>query len=218
MGPPPLRPAVHDPHVPTPAVTTAARLEPAERAAALASVVAAFATDPLLRWVWPEDGRYACLAPPFFGLLLDLRRAGGEVWTAGGGAAVAMWDPPGGSYAPPAEDPWPALQATFSRAERDRWAIFDGAVAVPAGVAPYWYLGVLATHPDRQRSGLARAAAGPVLAAADRTRTVAYLETATEANLGFYEGLGFAVDREVGLPDGGPRCWLMRREPGVTGG
>jgi len=83
------------------------RLEPSERDLALASVVAAFATDPLVRWVWPDDGRYAACAPPFFGLLLDLRRAGGEAWAAGGGAAVAMWDPPGGLYTAPAADPWP---------------------------------------------------------------------------------------------------------------
>ncbi|MCY7372180.1 MAG: hypothetical protein LH461_00530 [Spirochaetaceae bacterium] len=56
------------------------RIEPAERGSALASVVAAFAVDPLPRWIWAEDERYAGCAPAFFGLLLDLRRLGGEVW------------------------------------------------------------------------------------------------------------------------------------------
>jgi len=194
------------------------RLEPALRDRALASVVAAFAGDPLLRWVWPADERYAGCAPAFFGLLLDLRLAGGEVWTAGGGATVAMWDPPGGAYATPAQDPWPALQATFSQPERGRWAAFDAAMAVPSGVPPYWYLGVLATDPAHQGTGLGFAVLGPVLAAADRTGNVAYLETMSEANVGWYARLGFAVDREVALPDAGPRCWLLRREPGDSGG
>lgn len=196
------------------------RLEPAERDRALASVVAAFAVDPLLRWIWPEDERYAECAPAFFGLLLDLRRQGGEVWAARGGAAVAMWDPPGGLYAASAEDPWPGLQGTFTDTERARWAAFDAAMAVPPGVPAYWYLGVLATHPDQQGQGIGSAVLAPVLGAADRTGTPAWLETMSERNVGFYARLGFAVACEVDLPDGGPRCWLLHREPrgdGPTG-
>ena len=197
------------------------RLEPGERDRVLATVVAAFSRDPLVRWVWPTDARYAGCAPPFFGLLLDLRLGGGEVWAAGDGAAVAMWDPPGGLYARPGEDPWPVLHATFTETERAAWAVFDAAVAVPEGVPAYWYLGVLATDPPRQGTGLGSAVLAPVLAAADRTGTAAYLETTSEANVAFYARLGFAVDRAVELPDGGPRCWLLRREPrggGAPGG
>ena len=189
------------------------RLEPAHQARALASVVEAFAVDPALRWVWPEDTRYAGCATAFFGLLLDLRRQGGEVWAARGGAAVAMWDPPGGLYSAPAVDPWPALQDSFTRTERARWAMFDAALAVPPGVPAYWYLGVLATSPDQQGQGLGERVLEPVLDSADRTGTAAWLETMSERNVGFYARRGFEVAREVDLPDGGPRCWLMYREP-----
>jgi ribosomal protein S18 acetylase RimI-like enzyme len=194
------------------------RLRPDQRDRAAATVVDAFATDPLLRWVWPEGERYAACAPAFFGLLLDLRLAGGEVWVADGSRAVAMWDPPGGLYARPAEDPWPRLQAAFTAGERARWATFDAAVAVPAGAAPYWYLGVLATAPDHQGRGLGSAVTAPVLAAADRIGQTAWLETMSERNLVLYDRLGFAVETEVDLPDGGPRCWLMRRDPRSHGG
>lgn len=194
------------------------RLEPAERDRALRTVVAAFATDPLLRWVWPADERYDACAPAFFGLLLDLRRVGGEVWTADGGDAVAMWNPPGGLYSTPAEDPWPALHASHTELERQRWATVEAAVSVPAEAGPHWYLGVLATAPERQRRGLAAAVLAPMLAAADRTGVPAYLETMSQGNLGFYARLGFTVDTEVDLPDGGPRCWLLRRDPGRSGG
>ncbi len=130
------------------------RLEPAERDRALTTVVAAFENDPLLRWVWPEDGRYASCAPGFFGLLLDLRRAGGEVWAASGGAAVAMWDPPGGLYRRPAEDPWPALQETFTDGERARWVDLRGA----AGRS--WPLPALVPRGPGDRSCAAPARAG----------------------------------------------------------
>jgi ribosomal protein S18 acetylase RimI-like enzyme len=191
------------------------RLEPAEREDAIATVVAAFATDPLLRWVWADDERYERCAPAMFSLLVDLRRAGGEAWAADGGAAVALWEPPGGLIVTPATDPWPAVQEAYLPEEKARWETYDRALAVPADAAPYWYLGVLATHPERQRRGLARAVVAPVLAAATRARAAAYLETASEVNVGFYRSLGFVVEREAVLPDGGPVCWLMRRDPGV---
>lgn len=196
--------------------TDVRRLQPDDRDRALTSVVAAFAADPVLRWVWPDDGRYAACAPGFFGLLIDLRLAGGEVWTAGGGDAVAMWDPPGGLYVTPADDPWPPMQESFTAVERSRWADFDAALAVPAGAPPYWYLGVLATAPDRQGQGLGTAVLAPILAAADRAGLAAWLETGSEANLRFYGRLGFLSQREVDLPGGGPRCWLLRREPEVS--
>lgn len=192
-------------------------LDPASTDRALGSVVEAFSTDPLLRWVWPDDGRYQECAAGFFGLLLSLRSAGGEVWVAGGGAAVAMWDPPGGLRDLPAEDPWPALNATYTETERARWETFNERLAVPSDAPAHWYLGVLATAPRHQRRGLGGAVLAPVLAAADETSTPAYLETASEGNLAFYGRHGFGVEREVDLPDGGPRCWLMRRPARGTG-
>jgi GNAT superfamily N-acetyltransferase len=192
------------------------RLHPDSRDRALTSVVAAFATDPLLRWVWPDDRRYTACATVFFGLLLDLRLEGGEVWAAGDGDAVAMWDPPGGLYGPSPDDRWAAAKAAFTDQENAAWATVDGAMGVPPEAGPHWYLGVLATAPARQRSGLGRAVLAPVLGAADRTGLAAYLETATESNVGFYRRLGFEPAHEVDLPDGGPRCWLLRRAPGAT--
>ena len=47
-----------------------------------------------------------------------------------------------------------------------------------------WYLGVLATDPDRQRQGLASAAIAPVLERADHDRVTTYLETGAPENLG----------------------------------
>jgi GNAT superfamily N-acetyltransferase len=182
------------------------------RGRALDTVVAAFAADPLLRWVWPQNERYDACAPSFFGLLLDLRLEGGEVWIADDGDAVAMWDPPGGLYLPAAEDRWAAVRAGFTDVERTRWQTYDAGLAVPQGAGAHWYLGVLATSPERQRRGLGRAVVAPMLAAAYRTSFPTYLETASATNLLFYGQLGFQAEVEVQMPDG-PRCWLLRRTP-----
>ena len=178
-------------------------------------MVDAFVSDPLLRWVWPADERYAACARVFFGVLLDLRLAAGEVWVADGGDSVAMWNPPGGLYLPDpnqSDERWAEVQQDFSAAEKDRWAIYDEALRVPEEAGPHWYLGVLATRRARQGTGLGRAVLAPMLAAADRTHLATYLETASDANLRFYGQLGFAPVREAEMP-GGPLCWLLRRDP-----
>jgi GNAT superfamily N-acetyltransferase len=188
------------------------RCLPQQREHALSTVVDAFAIDPLLRWVWPGDDRYAACAPGFFGLLLDLRMASGEVWVADGGDSVAMWDPPGGLYQATPAARWAEAQEEFSAVERGRWATYDEALRVPEETALHWYLGVLATRPERQGTGLGRAVLTPILAAADRSHLATYLETASDANLRFYGQLGFAAVREAEMPDG-PLCWLLRRDP-----
>ena len=107
----------------------------------------------------------------------------------------------------------PRCTQGFTPAERAAWAFYDEALGVPATAGPHWYLGVLATDPARQGTGLGRAVTTPMLAAADRAGLPAYLETASDTNVAIYRRLGFEVVREVDMPDGGPRCWLMRRDP-----
>jgi GNAT superfamily N-acetyltransferase len=191
------------------------RCLPEQREHALSAVVDGFVIDPLLRWVWPGDERYAVCAPAFFGLLLDLRIACGEVWVADEGDSVAMWDPPGGLYLPDPTWPdqrWAEVQQGFTVVERGRWTTYNEALRVPEDAAPHWYLGVLATRRARQGTGLGRAVLTPMLAAADRTHLATYLETASDANLRFYGQLGFAPVREAEMP-AGPLCWLLRRDP-----
>jgi ribosomal protein S18 acetylase RimI-like enzyme len=204
---------VHDRQVPA-----VRRCPPSGRDRALATVLAAFATDPLLRWVWPGQGRYDGCAAAFFGLLLDLRIEAGEVWVAEDAedaavGSVAMWDPPGGLYLPAAGERWAEVRAGFTAVERAAWAFYDDALGVPAAAGAHWYLGVLATDPARQGTGLGRAVTTPMLAAADRAGLPAYLETASDTNVAIYRRLGFEVARAVDLPDGGPGCRLKRRDP-----
>ena len=57
--------------------------------------------------------------------------ASGEVWIADGGDSVAMWDPPGGLYIPPGKQTWADMRKDFTAVERERWATYDDALAVP---------------------------------------------------------------------------------------
>ena len=183
-----------------------------DRAAVVELVVAAFVTEPALDYLF-ADG-YATFAPSFFGYLFDKRLTSGQVWVSeydGAVAAVAMWNLPGvvDPTDLPSED-WDAVASRHPAEVTARMAEYEQLLA---GVKPneeHYYLGVIATHPDFHGRGLGSAVLQPTLTEADAAALPAYLETGTEANIGFYTRHGFVVDKEVDLPDG-PRVWWMRR-------
>ena len=90
---------------------------------------------------------------------------------------------------------------------------YERAVDAARPTTPYWYLGVLATRPDRQGEGGASAVMAPVLAAADGDGIDCCLETSTARNRAFYERRGFTEVTDVHIT-GGPPTWWLRRTTG----
>jgi GNAT superfamily N-acetyltransferase len=177
------------------------RLAAADRGAALRTVVSAFRADPLLRWWFPDDATYDALAARFFGVLLDTRLEGGEVWVTDGAGAVAMWIPPGGNLIGPdvVAARYGDMVTALPAPSAQRIAATDDVVDTLLPSEPHWYLGVLATRPDRRGSGLATAVCGPVFAAADRSGLPIVLETCTATNVAYYMRRGFSVIHQVHL-------------------
>lgn len=192
------------------------RIRHRERDAALGTVVDAFRRDPQVRWYFPDDATYDDAAGRFFGVLLDTRIDGGEVWVVEDSAAVSMWVPPGGNLLGPdvVAGYYADVVATLPDPAPQRIAETDRVVDVLLPHEPHWYLGVLACRPGRRRQGLASAVLAPVLAAADRAALPVALETSADGNIGFYLRRGFAVvaGRAAGGP-GSPTVRVMRREP-----
>lgn len=79
---------------------------------------------------------------------------------------------------------------------------------------PYWYLVVLGVDPSVQGEGIGSRLLEPVLARADASGEVCYLETHTPRTVAFYFRLGFEVERDqVSFTPGGPPQWTMKRLP-----
>jgi GNAT superfamily N-acetyltransferase len=196
------------------------RIRHRERDAALGTVVEAFRTDPQVRWYFPDDASYDVVARRFFGLLIDTRIDGGEVWIADDAAAVAMWVPPGGNLLGPeyVASRYAEVVAGLPEPAPQRIAEVDEVVDALLPEDPHWYLGVLACRPGWQKRGLAGAVIAPVLDAADRAGVPVALETSTVGNVDFYIRRGFAVlaSRTTGKP-AGPTIRVMRREPLTPG-
>ena len=183
---------------------------PGERTGVVATVVAAFAEDP--GWAFILGGEYERLAPHFVAAMFDMRVASDNVWVTDDLAAVAMWDSPRKRDIAPGRTPsaMARYNAVAGEEASERLALYHEAVAAVTPAEPYWYLGVLATHPQRQRQGLASAVLAPILNEADRLGTACCLETSTAENRRFYERRGFTQATEILLPDGPPTWWLCR--------
>ncbi|PJN27816.1 N-acetyltransferase [Kitasatospora sp. CB02891] len=179
---------------------------------AVDTLARAFADYPFTRHVIAADGheerirRYQELCLTRIGMVY------GRVWVAEEGRAVAVWAVPGQDPSPVLDELGPIL----GELSGDRMA---ASVAADEAMAPYrprepgWFLETVATAPEVQGKGLGSAVLLPGIQEAGRAGCPAFLETSSEANVRFYERLGFRVTAEVRLPGGGPRTWCMRRDP-----
>lgn len=171
-----------------------------------------------MAFIFPDPVDRARRLPRLFALLFASdARAGMRLVTTGGEAAT-LWRAPGHVHTTRLEllrRVIPLLRAlgpALGRAMRVGDAID---AHMPSG--DFWYLHIAGCDPAQQGMGFGRAAVRAGLRRA-AGRLPAYLETATERNLGFYAGLGFRVTGEWAVPGGGPRFWSMLREPGPVAG
>jgi ribosomal protein S18 acetylase RimI-like enzyme len=183
-----------------------------DRTRVAAMLARAFDGDPAFTYLFPNPEKRARALPTLFGLLFDSDGRAGMRLVHAGGAAATLWRGPGR-----AETGWiemlrhavPLLAAVGGALPR-ALRLADAIEAhFPAG--PFWYLHVAGCDPAQQGRGLGGEVVRAGLARIAGQGLPAYLETATERNLGFYQSLGFVVTAAWQPANGGPRFWSMLR-------
>ena len=197
-------------------MTPDVRLAAPDDVPAAAGVLAdAFADYPWTRWTVDADAHRERLTRLF---RLDLGAVAlpyGHVdlgVTPRGPAAVAVWLPGAGVPG----HVWTEIASATAELAGRRAAAAAAADAVLAPHRPtedHVLLASLGVARHQQGRGLGTAVLVPGLERADRDGLPVHLETSAESNVPFYRRLGFTVTDVVDLPDGGPRTWLVRREP-----
>ena len=182
---------------------------PADRARVMDSLVAAFAADPVLRHLFPDDATYPGYAAAFFGRLFDKRVLKGTVWTIGNGASVAMWDAPTSAPAATEDLPDDTLATQLPADALARVNAYDDAVHAALPTTPFWYLGVLGTHPAHAGRGWGRAVSAVGLRRAAADGVPAVLETSNPGNVALYRRAGWEVARVVTLEP--LTIWIMQQ-------
>jgi GNAT superfamily N-acetyltransferase len=162
--------------------------------AATRTIALAFATDPLwgvaLRRL---DGR-TDHHEPYWRLFVEGATRYGTVRTTGGGEAVSVWLPPGGTEL--TDEGAAALERLLEEAldedartaMAELYARFD---ASRAPLADHYYLSLLATHPDHRGRGHGQALLTADLGLWDEAGVPAYLESSNPANDHRYARAGF---------------------------
>jgi GNAT superfamily N-acetyltransferase len=186
--------------MPSPEIRLADRTD---RDTVVSTVVAAFDQDPAFRWFFPTDASWDRNVRPFVGALFDSRVDANATWLADDGAALALWADPNAD----------SLRADLGALDEDavaRLAAYNAATTDGLPDSPFWYLGILATRPDRQGERLARTVMEVGLRRAAETGLPAYLETTKPSNVQMYERSGWAVTAENSIDT--ITIWVLRHE------
>lgn len=178
----------------------------------------AFDEDPLMVWIFPDERMRRRRLPAFFAASMrstGLRHSGTEVVVERDQiAGCATWLPPQ-AWLPSV---WQQLFALpgYVRTLGSRLNVASasyGALLQAHPRQPHWYLAGIGTDPPLQGTGIGSELMQSRLSRCDVAQMPAYLESSRETNVPFYQHHGFAVTRELVIPGGGPRLWLMWRQP-----
>jgi GNAT superfamily N-acetyltransferase len=180
-----------------------------DKAAAIAVLTLAFASDPATRWTWPGPKTYLEAFPRF------AEAFGGAAFAKGSahyieGAAAALWLPPG-------IHPDEAAIGALMQATADARTANDGPQVMQQMASyhprePHWYLPLIGVDPARQGQGLGSRLLEHATRLFDRDSVVAYLESSNPRNIPIYQRHGFEVLGRIQV-GGSPVFTPMRRDP-----
>jgi GNAT superfamily N-acetyltransferase len=175
--------------------------------------VEAFADDPFLRWVQPDDQRWPAFGSAWMTFVAGLVFERGHTYVADPLDVAIAWVPPDVALVGPDDvargQSIVAEHAGEARADEAFSTIMAARGHAPE--EPHWTLQYLGVRPHRQGSGLGAAAVAPMLSVCDAEQLPCGLVSTNPRNVPFYERLGFRVHAEVPTPDGAAVMRPMRR-------
>lgn len=179
--------------------------------------VDAFAGDPYLRWIQPDDAGWPAFGRAWMTFIVELAFERGHTYLADPVDVAMAWIPPDLSLVG-ADD---IARGRSIMAEHAGEARADAAVATIMEARghvteePHWTLQYVGVRSDRHGRGLGAAAIGSRLEVCDRESLPCGLVSTSPRNLSFYERHGFRVVAEAATPDGAATLRPMHRAPDV---
>jgi ribosomal protein S18 acetylase RimI-like enzyme len=174
----------------------------------IATLVLAFAADPVERWLYPEPRQYLSHFPKFLAAFGGPAFAERTVWRLGEFSAVALWLPPGSGAD---DDAIITLLAQTVAADKqdDTFAVL-GQMDTAHPDYRHWYLPWFAVDTALQGRGLGSQLMAPRLQIVDATHLPAYLETPNPRTIPFYRRHGFEVTGEAQAGTCPPIAFMLR--------
>lgn len=175
---------------------------------AWATLVVAFASDPVERWLYPEPGQYLACFPRFLAAFGSRAFDAQTVWRLGEFSAVALWLPPGAD--PDGGAIATVLAETVSPEQHENMFAVLNQMDTAHPTYPHWYLPWFGVDTALQGRGLGSELMKPCLAVVDETHLPTYLETPNPRTIPFYRRAGFDVTGEAQAGDCPPITFMLR--------
>ena len=183
---------------------------PSEQQRVVATLVMAFSSDPIARWVWPEPDRYLTYFPEFVALFGGGALEHGTAYCADDFAAASLWLSPG--VHPDGEALDESLRRSVAEGDQEKVFAFFEQMGVHHPTEPHWYLPLIGVDTVHQGRGYGSALLKHALQNCDRDKLPAYLEATNEGSRRLYLRHGFEQIAEIQAGDS-PPMWPMLRHP-----
>jgi ribosomal protein S18 acetylase RimI-like enzyme len=182
----------------------------ADQAQAIATIVSAFANDPVERWLFPETEQYRRSFPEFVTAFAGAAFEQETAWMLDGLAAVAVW------LEPDSEPDGTAIETVLSEnvepgKHDDMFAVLEQMEDEHPDFA-HWYLPWLGVRSGAQGEGRGSQLLAHCLQIVDESHLPAYLETPNPRTVALYRRHGFEVTATA-QSGSCPPMTMMLREP-----
>jgi ribosomal protein S18 acetylase RimI-like enzyme len=176
---------------------------------AIATLVTAFTSDPILRWVMPDPHQYLTFFPELLRRFAGKAFDGQSAYSTDAFMGAALWLRPG--VEPDQEPLVELIQQAIPEADQEKVFAMLEQMGEYHPQEPLWYLPVIGVDPARQGRGLGSALLEHVLAECDGEHKPAYLEASSERSRALYERHGFQTTGTIQVADS-PPLWPMLRK------
>jgi len=171
------------------------RIGSVDKDRAYATLIAAAADDPTVRWMFPDDGDFYRVMPGFIEAVAGITFETGTAWQLDDFAAVALLWAPG--VGPDFEGVSAVLRTEVDVAKQPD--LFDYLAQADAGHPhyPHWSIATFGVEPARQTDGVADRLLTQCVAHVQTTGRPLYFACQDPRAVPFFEGHGFVVTSVV---------------------
>ena len=181
----------------------------ADKERAVATMLTAFSSDPVIRWILPDPQQYLTYFPEVVRLLCGKGFEDQSAFAVEGFMGAALWLRPG------VEANGESLGELTQRAvpEMDHEKVFEFLDQLDEyhPDEPLWYLPMIGVDPTGQGMGLGSALLAHALAGVDREAKPAYLEASSERSRDLYTRHGFELIGTIQVADSPPIFPMLRK-------
>lgn len=176
---------------------------------AISTIMAAFRSDPVAQWFWPDTQQYLEVFPSFVKAFAGAAFAHNSAYCTDDYSGVALWLPPG--IHPDEKALGAIIEDTISEPRQASIGALLEQMGLKHPIEPHWYLPMIGVIPGQQGRGYGSALLLHALERCDLDGVLAYLEASSSKSVPLYERRGFDVVGTIQVGSSPPLFAMLRK-------